>query len=970
MTASEDEIAKHFAAAASAISGSGGSGGDEGSGSGSNKETPQAVQIVRSHLPLVANSVTPVTPPTMDPPSSNTFAPGLWKGAAPAAAAQPPRSQTPSSWNTAYSMRLYVGRDRVLVVHFNPSSTSNVSAADQLVAIGRVAIPAICNYLYFRASKVAVIYFGKTRRMDGTKVGVDGGEAVKQKLLKFMISEIWPPLRADVPDDSMPADTSPSGARATALRARQSAMQALVYRKAAKTGATSYVKVVLSSIDKLHFDITEQRDEKNRWENRKLHIRMLDNLETQKAIFSYEEYEAAFREACRYSLENVALEPHARVSVPVKWVTSPAKYTFFQQLKKPESATLDYKSYFSNPMREILEKGTKFMCGFFNAYGHGKLIIGVHELKEKEKESSSFILGTSPDRPDAPDQVVVGIALTRQEIEEVATTLGEQLCQCLPPVSPRAVHIDVYPVALPPSSLTFPMPVLVLYETGGNWRDSFRQKSNHAIRVLCHHGYSLCPIVETGDLKKYVPAEAVASEFFAILSTGQVAATPLLSPASPNDESSNPTLTPRGTAKRRGLREEREVCEKEGRPQWWCDLHAALQYSGKMKSSHVIAEVQSLKLPELVVVELSADISRMASSSKYPGKYFNGWPTIPIWDTTSHQVAQLERDYEIFASKKPIVPTEEMWWNNESVVPRVVEYLRAGGTTADLSLRLVNTTFRCATDQQEGFELVQMLKQRHLGVGAPRCGHESLRQMQHQLGFSGASLIPLIYAWVYEQLGSLPSPFPYLAVPLAMQCQRVSSELVPLYFSTPCRNVNAVTTLHSAIVFDTTDGHIKTVVLTANGNVSLQKVTGVGFEPLSEGTFASAPRTPQKPAATRRRIAQTPATLQKTYAPPLRFHFHARDEGLGDIPWTMRNLLLWLELVTHDPHVVSAGYCGRCFVYELDPQSDTVCNEHTCAARPAPSPTSTQSSVFAAHFDCCLHRAEFEWAQWEAEAGK
>jgi hypothetical protein len=102
--------------------------------------------------------------------------------------------RTTRAVNTAYSRRLVVGGDRALVVHFTHNPALNLSPAEQLLGMARVAIPALCNYLYFRAGKLAVAYFGKTRNEAGRKVGVVGGDDMKQKLLRYLTIEIWPPL--------------------------------------------------------------------------------------------------------------------------------------------------------------------------------------------------------------------------------------------------------------------------------------------------------------------------------------------------------------------------------------------------------------------------------------------------------------------------------------------------------------------------------------------------------------------------------------------------------------------------------------------------------------------------------------------------------------------------------------------------------------------------------------------------------
>ena len=1053
-----------------------------------------------------------------------------------------------------------------------------------LLLQARFAIPAICNYLYFRACHVAVVYLGKSRSAGGQKRGIPEAVDMKTKLLRLLQRDIWPPLRADVPDESWitpahvadeegaaandpmpplpmpppsvggdgggvgggqlgrsataptpppfqadgggpgsssavphqppsittPAATSPS-LEAVLLRNDSSLdyvqdgdamvpaspapaappplpgkallvkpslrpsgpgalgrnMQALVYLKAASDG-THYVKLVLSNIRRVYFDVVDATQEKYRWDNRKLYIRVLDNLETQSAIVSYDEYEKEFRDACRFavrhpdpvaeelarlkdellgpegvdggadddeaeagdkattaladestagsdvpssssfsqrstsasalnasSLSDVDLyrsmvlnggpseelavhastrayclalqryvmastaaapsalaahrsaalldpidvgpspqqhmalnaitggdsaascsavvtmsqQPTLRVgaldvpagllpqlvssaavmsSLPAAAVTSSrvpsitVRYAnravpFCQRMDAPESATLDYKSYFANTVSEVNRKAATFLCGFANALGKGRLVIGVHELKASSSSAavaaahaaqlpSSAAIITSVAGPNRSDmeQIVIGSRVTAVDVERMRAVLTEQLMLCVPPIPPHCVWLTVVPVefavhcdnfteacpiligserdapdvtmpvpgdapagtmrggpppvvgsttlfvatesptttmfvsggpaagaddnkppvdcdgaprshsafqdgladsstkpAVPVVTMTaaawLPLTLLIHEPSKGNWRNTFKEKSNYAIRFLARLGLSLCPMADVdwqtvavhGERRPEITSSRPANNFsisrvgggggrgggkgsghknntslssssrsestdltrsvvdgstlglVASGSSGHQSAPIGNAPASiastttslrlhhhppgvPDDHvwqlfmilpfsipppassgaaaaslSGSSTCAP-PSALWKAVRQTTAAAAVPGActtefPSWTATILSELCFGQRHRANQAFLALTGLAAPSLAMLDISIDFGRLSDDDpllQYRGKFFSGWPSIPLWNLELHRVTRVRRDLTVFTDPK------------------------------------------------------------------------------------------------------------------------------------------------------------------------------------------------------------------------------------------------------------------------------------------------------------------------------
>ncbi|KPA79958.1 putative protein kinase [Leptomonas pyrrhocoris] len=992
--------------------------------------------------------------------------------------------------------------DRALIVYQNVRRPSpEATEMTELLAKARVVLPAIMNYLYFGSTQVAVVYFGKRVNRHGFKSGLrDGAQDLKIRLVRYLTAEMWPPLlRTDAPDESLGLDGSiqleggvaaattgglggltgaatgsggggsaPAGKAAAHekemeqerlwfRRSIENQMQVLLYLKNSTDGKSKYLKVVLqNTAHRLYFDVCDTKEEKYRWDLRMLFTRMMDNLETQKAIDSYESYLEYFREACATAAKNALFlerprqpmlevvlwtkpKPHVnRDCSPASWAfpsnllpaqqstdnhegtesiteavtplelppssaapasfsnlkanskragagatgvavtqvlqrlcstadaaqwqvhsvpvdegsdsssnrVSPAQpsiaaatasacrsptpvfshasllspttlgarhshttrsrgYQWMSNLQKPESTTLDYKSYFFNTTLEISHRCVKFMCGFLNAYGEGKLVVGVHEIPrsslantdERKEEGTRIVLHN-----DLVDQFVVGARVSGPELECLQVDVSEQLLCCIPPIPPRAVQVDAVPVRFP-QDFAYASRVLILFDflnPVGPARDALKQKSNYAIRFLFTLGLSIVPLdLPVDEVRAMLQATALAET-----SVCDVPPTDVVW-ANANTEAYLIAAVDDPAALAESEWEER-LASSLNRHKQRC-YHAIIEYEP--------AKTRTLVLPELFVLEVSVDIKRCgyAPLAKYKGKFFAGWPSIPVWDPTTRSVRAVERNYSVLASqpaaqlqntwqrmqqntrlsraalplsvgvasagsanatlegeeapttntatssspfadgsggtvtgtalvsaqdeqKKSISFQHELvqegwvWFAQPAIMGRVLAFLYNPQSIRDiLQFRLIHPLTNFCFENRQGNYLVQMIYTTPVGVPIFNSPSEQISRIQYSFLHANIPPLPLLLCHCYETIGNLPSPYPFVAVPLVQQTFRVAPCLVPLFYRQHYFDGH----LQLAVALDLRDSLLKTVEL-RSGNLILDTVVGIGFEPMNK----------------------------------------------------------------------------------------------------------------------------------------
>ena len=455
---------------------------------------------------------------------------------------------------------------RVHIMSFRVDLFKKVAPLTQLLNQARLAIPAVLNFLYLRrATKRACLYFGRydafgntvgitytqsgQNPKDSAKVQVtklrDFSELLRSELLRVMMHDLWPALRVDTPAGDKPL-----------RHVLSSDMQGLVWIKPALPGRV-YAKVILQNVTHLYFDNAEAGHDKYRWKNRKLHVRHLDNLETEKAVTSYEIYVKSLKNACRwathmYSQSLVDFRANHISGSRVRVVDDPApcstevfsqllpqpsaaptQYSFAQRLYEPEGTSLDYKSYWVDPMSELFSHVPKFMAGFANAYGSGKLLVGVFEFHRRELyPKGAFPCGeaTSPSGTPADTQpkfwrsfsscpdtyppedwleyrggedrvaLAVGLSLTKRDLTSLVKGISSSLRSFIPPMPPEWVTLRLIPVKRPvpwrsPAGHTVS---LILHSEGEFSTEktvsTLRALAHRALRTLLPYGLALVPI--------------------------------------------------------------------------------------------------------------------------------------------------------------------------------------------------------------------------------------------------------------------------------------------------------------------------------------------------------------------------------------------------------------------------------------------------------------------------------------------
>lgn len=1009
-----------------------------------------------------------------------------------------------------------------LLVYQNANLSLNEPEIVQLLYKARCVIPAVRNYLFFHASRVAVVYFGKRVTAHGKEGIKEGAEDFKVKIIRFLTSEIWPPLlRTDAPDESLGTELMDTVSKKCAggndettrelasarlaaeamqesewvKKSLETSMEVLVYLKRAENNS-KYLKVILhNNTHRIHFDIIDPKEEKFRWEGRKLFTRIMDNLESQKAVDSYESYSSYFREACEmasrhsdeleqptqprlkaivwttevplvpqpqifslfhsnvsqedekipHSISSFAsqenVEPHFELGVPAldgsptesdedsspegdaeenrsedidtstsfigmsryieisSWMSSPQDvspvlsrplspllrsgpfsvfpstrvsvaesvhfevspgryYEWMSSLEKPESATLDYKSYMSHPAEEIIQRSVKFICGFLNAYREGKLVIGVHEILRKNVLSPSATLASEEKKEgknqlvlhnDLIDQFVVGVRISETELAEVQRSVSEQLLNCIPPIPPAIVHVELVPTRFPETT-AFSQRILVLYDFHGptiSTQDAIKQKCNSAIRFLHTLGLSIVPMeLSTEECEELLFKQANVDSKLCDSLTVEIFLIAAIHDASALENS-----------------------------EWEAALLRALGPSGKRCNFFIANSPGKVhRLPEVHVVEISVDMKRCtyAPLRRYKGKFFSGWPTIPIWDEITERVRPYPRNYHLWEAEfgvqntsfansigentvptmysqdlapenatsvaaeckssfftrpeekrktpqkavsatptaspfvtpalssvaEPAVPPINIvsfplttikehgvdkqpspwdWYKKIHLVQRILRFLfYSCRLECLLTFRLIHPLWNSVFEMLLGTDVIKMIFRTPVGNPMLAMEWKTISRLQSSLLLSGLPPVPLLLCRVYELLGNLPSPFPYVPVPLQQQNFRLSPHLISLFYYQSYFDG----TMRISVVLDLRDSLVKLVQLRC-GVLTLNCVAGVGFELMSNYKLITQER--PSPVPQNSRCPALQKHLLETKKNPSHFtpHLHSKDASHG-----------------------------------------------------------------------------------------
>lgn len=470
---------------------------------------------------------------------------------------------------------------------------------------------------------------------------------------------------------------------------------------------------------------------------------------------------------------------------------------------------------------------------------------------------------------DLVDQFVVGSRITEEELTEMQADVSEQLLCCIPPIPPRTVRVDAVPVQFPPT-LQYAPRVLVLYECSRGSsvsRDALKQRSNYVIRFLFSLGLAIIPLDVAPGQEMRAELKAAHASLGSEEDWGPFNWDHLHTETYLIAAIDDPSCL-------ESSKWEAALSSSLNRPRQRC-YHAILEYRP--------AVAQTVELPRLYVLEVSVDIHRCgyAPLMKYKGKFFAGWPSIPIWDPTTRSVRRVARNYNVLSSStsssygsasrygglqsgmaatqripekvlrffeqrgatellNPIWMADEpahpershrlSWCSELSIIGRVLTYLYDPKNVRDiLNFRLLHPFCNTAFENRQGTFLVQMICSTPVGVPVFSTPREHLSRIQYSFLHAGIPPLPFLLCRVFEIIGNLPAPYPFVAVPLVQQTFRVAPCLVPIFY----RQHYFDGQLRLAVVLDLRDSLLKTMEL-RNGNLALSTIVGMGFEPMNK----------------------------------------------------------------------------------------------------------------------------------------
>eukprot|EP01063_Lacrimia_lanifica_P018714 TRINITY_DN25621_c0_g1_i1.p1 TRINITY_DN25621_c0_g1~~TRINITY_DN25621_c0_g1_i1.p1 ORF type:complete len:1109 (+),score=291.87 TRINITY_DN25621_c0_g1_i1:122-3448(+) len=794
-------------------------------------------------------------------------------------------------------------RVHILSFRAEPAQTQH-AAVMKLIAQARVVIPAVLNFLHLRrTTKRACLYFGRYDQYGNTVgiadvvTGTTGGKKARTALttadelrrdfLRIMMKELWPPLNVDSVSDRA---LSPSAMRFVL----SSNMQALLWVKhvplpcggSPKPGAGRvYVKLILQNVPHLYYDNASPGQEKHRWTNRQLHVRRLDNLETERAVWSFEAYSAALRNACAWARAHY--DTRAPPPAPVAVAAAPEgecdfKYGFGERLFADEDSLLDYKSYWVDPMAELLHHVPKFMAGFANAYGRGSLLVGVMEIPRYEltAQKPGDADTTVPDiwrvASGLEDKaaLVMGVTLTKRELAALSRGLTQAFQKCIPPLPPAWVKVVPHAVRRPePYVGAAGGCVGVAFHVEGNFRnarviDTFRALAHRALRILLGHGLALVQLAGgKASGGPALPAGHAVLRYVVVRGDAQQAAARCHAQQA---TAFHPLRAPHTDA-------------RLPRPAWRIDLDTQM----KQVQECVIFDMESAPpIPPLCVLEVSVDrddalLTRpkdLAVAATKP-LMFTGWPSIPIWDEVNDEVRQVPKDLKLFERRR-VRGTSKHWLEDFAILQRVLACLRPGngslclaaaearGWAALMRLREVSKGFYATVMVVSGLNAFEWPAEDHVErLAVP---HATLRQCRR---------MPPVWRLLLSTAGDIAMPFPYAAVPPSVRTAPFSLGRVRAAPFLRRVGRNGVDERLAVVICIATARLLLLCEGAAGAVAELVPVTGVSVVPMTTTGFPGGDDDDAPPAAV--------GGFELTHTP-------------GLPPWDVPAFMLWYQTVAQD----------------------------------------------------------------------
>eukprot|EP00755_Sulcionema_specki_P031053 Sspe_Gene.18839::Locus_6811_Transcript_3_4_Confidence_0.333_Length_3635::g.18839::m.18839 len=850
------------------------------------------------------------------------------------------------------SLSVNVRGTRVHILSFRPDTRRRESPLSQMLALARIAIPAVLNFLYLkRTTRRACLYLGRYdeygRTVGMQKVGDEGGKGVpiwdclRTELMRICTHEVWPPLRADTPGSSLRAN------RESLL----SNMQALLWVKRVGTEA-AYGKVILQNPCRLYFDNVQLGQDKYRWTNRRLYRRQLDNLESEKAVDSYEAYEQSLRVACRYAMAHYAGKQSGATSPNI--ITGCGSVTFCQRLHAEEDSQLDYKSYWIDPVGELLHHVPKFMCGFANAYGKGKLLVGVIEVQAHEllKHPDHLKLRMAPNS-EGRIPLVLGVTLQPRAMKELTKGLTQAFKNCIPPMPMEWVTLVRHSV-LPPRLWTCPFTgqhtVLYIYMRGSMVQDrvsqALRAMAHRALRSLLPYGMALVELIPGSIPNETLPTtrEGIALLRFAVVH--------YVDPPDPDPRAVD-LLLPLVFHTR--YHHQRDPIEP---PAWRNDMHKRLaQGANQGPVCFTISDtLRTIQLPPLEVIEIrmKRDDSYLApvdDKSLPPPLIFTGWPVIPVWDEINDKVISIRKDLDLLERRR-LKERQHNLLKDPLVLVRILEYLAPpdGPCLSPsqrkvwcvvMEVRLVCSEFKMAAHTVLNISAFEwpatdsFLRPRRMPVHYGALANlRRLHTHVHHPTPRGIELLPAAVLF-YLTVGDIPMPYPYTLIPAASpRCLPTSLHLANggTVKVTPFLNRLMPDGLSERL--DVVIVHSSSLLCKVTDNGTLEAVRGVAVRPF------------------------TVNPLHHHRAYPLGGFEFVTSQRSGTA-WDISAFMAWLRVLVKDSSITLCDSEGRTFAIQTTSRNyeETACDPRLCSSHSIHVGNEKDVSTE----ECDWHQLEEKW---------
>eukprot|EP01060_Flectonema_neradi_P002169 TRINITY_DN11319_c0_g1_i2.p1 TRINITY_DN11319_c0_g1~~TRINITY_DN11319_c0_g1_i2.p1 ORF type:complete len:713 (+),score=105.42 TRINITY_DN11319_c0_g1_i2:278-2140(+) len=457
---------------------------------------------------------------------------------------------------------------------------------------------------------------------------------------------------------------------------------------------------------------------------------------------------------------------------------------------------LDYKSYWVDPMGELIQHVPDFMTGFANAYGSGKLLVGVMEVHlreilgrptteadfkkrsgkgaEKGKFWNAWRATSPPSWIDDPPldgriPLVVGLpSLTRKELANLSREFGQAFRTCLPPLPPNWVTITQHFIDPPTPwrGVYGECVVFFLYTSESNQDrviNGYRSTAHKALRTLLQFGLGLSQL----------PANSIPQD---------------QTPPCVHGKSVIRYLVVRGDSSRSTIDSfvRNKLWTRYGSrgsdqtPPWRRAIRKMMGSGTDDVVSfldHTLPTVP--KIPQLVVLDVEivrkdADLVAPEDTNGTPSRplFFTGWPSIPIWDEVNDTVTKIPKDLKLLDRKRLKIREKHPLVGDPLVLQRICSNFRPTGGAMAMATQ---STWKLLMPWRLICKDMMVAVDVALGVESFVWSGENARP---PTSYISPLRMPPVLKLFHSSVGDIPGPYPYV---IASPCTRNSSFRIENY---------------------------------------------------------------------------------------------------------------------------------------------------------------------------------------------